>query len=357
MKGVLYKLIFLQKLHSKMREVHNLSISKINRLTADAIEIFFQIPENLKSEFDFIAGQYITLCEKINNEEVRRAYSLCSNPDASEVAVGVKRVNGGKMSTFLIDTLKEGDVIGVMKPKGRFVLGNQNKVVGICAGSGITPVLSIMKKMNDKSNLTLVYGNKTEESTMFLDQIKEMNVNTHFAYSRQKVEGCYNSRIDRDLLLELSQEEYFLEAEAFYICGPGEMIDMTEEFLLEQGVEKSKLHFERFTAKKKEKSNKSTSEGLEKISNITVIVDGEDFEFTLSDKGKTILDAAMDQGADVPFSCKGGVCCTCKAKVMEGQAIMDSNYSLSEEEVEDGFILTCQAHPITENIVVDFDEM
>ncbi len=357
MKSVIDKLIFLQKLPSKMRELHNLRISKINRLTSDAIEIFFLIPENLKSEFEFIAGQYITICEKINNEEIRRAYSLCSNPDSSEVAVGVKRVEGGKMSTFLIDTLKQGDVIGVMKPKGRFVLGNQNKVVGICAGSGITPILSIMKKMHDKSNFTLVYGNKTEDSSMFLNEIKQMNVNAHFAYSRQEVQGCYNSRIDRDLLLELSEQKSFLEAEAFYICGPGEMIDMTEEFLLEKGVEKSKLYFERFTAKKKEKSNKNTDEGAETISNITVIVDGEDFEFTLSGKGKTILDAAMEQGADVPFSCKGGVCCTCRAKVMEGKAIMNQNFSLSEDEVEEGFILTCQAHPITENIVVDFDEM
>ena len=338
-----------------MRKLHNLRISKINRLTPDAIEIFFLIPEELKSEFEFIAGQYITICENINNEDVRRAYSLCSNPDSLEVAVGVKKVEGGKMSTFLIDTLKEGDLIGVMKPKGRFILGNQSKVVGICAGSGITRVLSIIKKMNDKSNLTLVYGNKTEESTMFLDEIKEMNVNTHFSYSRQKVEGCYNSRIDKDLLLKLSQDKSFLAAEAYFICGPGEMIDMTEEFLLEKGVEKSKLHFERFTAKKKVK--KTTNKDAEIISDITVVVDGEDFEFTLSNTGQTILDAAMEQGADVPFSCKGGVCCTCKAKVLEGKAVMDANYSLSEEEVEDGFILTCQAHPITENIVVDFDEM
>ena len=357
MKSVIYKMIFLQKLSSKMRQLHNLKISKINRLTSDAIEIFFLIPENLKSEFEFIAGQYITICEKINNEEVRRAYSLCSNPDSSEVAVGVKKVEGGKMSTFLIDTLKEGDVIGVMKPKGRFILGDQNKVVGICAGSGITPVLSIMKKMNNKLNFTLVYGNKTENSSMFLDEIKQMNINTHFAYSRQEVQGCYNSRIDRDLLLELSEEKSFLEAEAFFICGPGEMIDMAEEFLLEKGVEKSKLHFERFTAKKKKKVKKPADEGAEIISNITVILDGEDFAFTLSDKGKTILDAAMEQGADVPFSCKGGVCCTCRAKVMEGKAIMNQNFSLSEDEVEEGFILTCQAHPITENIVVDFDEM
>jgi len=350
-------MIFLHKLSSKMRQLHNLKISKINRLTSDAIEIFFLIPENLKSEFEFIAGQYITICEKINNEEVRRAYSLCSNPDSLEIAVGVKKVEGGKMSTFLINTLKEGDVIGVMKPKGRFILGNQNKVVGICAGSGITPVLSIMKKINNKSNFTLVYGNKTEDSSMFLDEIKQMNVNTHFAYSRQEVEGCYNSRIDRNLLLELSEDKSFLKAEAYFICGPGEMIDMTEEFLLEKGVEKSKIHFERFTTKKKEKVKENTDEGAEIISNITVILDEEDFKFTLSNKGQSILDAAMHAGADVPFSCKGGVCCTCKAKVMEGKAIMDHNSSLSEDEIEEGFILTCQAHPITENIVVDFDEM
>jgi len=340
-----------------MRQIHPLKISKINQLTSDAVEIVFLIPENLISEFEFIAGQYITICTKINNEDIRRAYSLCSNPSSGEVAVGVKKVEGGLMSTFLTENIKVGDVIDIMPPKGKFVLENQEKVVGICAGSGITPILSMMKKIDNPSNFTLVYGNKTENSSMFLDEINKMNANTHFAYSREEVEGCFNSRVDSDLLSELSQEKSFLEADAYFICGPGEMIDMAEEFLLEKGVDKLNIHFERFTASKKEKKEITTSEVPEIMSNITVIMDGDEFEYQLSSKGETILDSAMEEGADVPFSCKGAVCCTCRAKVMEGKAIMDANYSLSEEEVADGFILTCQAHPVTENIVVDFDEM
>jgi len=340
-----------------MRQLNPLKISKINRLTSDSVEIFFSIPENLKSEFEFIAGQYITISANINNEQVRRAYSLCSHPDSSEVAVGVKKVEGGKMSTFLTDIIKEGDIVDVMKPKGRFILGTQEKVVGICAGSGITPILSMMKKMKNKSDFTLVYGNKTEDSSMFFPDIKQMNINTHFAYSREEVEECFYSRIDKDLLSKLSEEKSFLQAEAYFICGPGEMIDMAEEFLLEKGVEKSKIHFERFTAKKKKKVKITPEESSEIISNITVILDGDEFEYTLSSKGSSILDSAMDEGADVPFSCKGAVCCTCKAKVIEGKAIMEKNFSLSEEEVEEGYILTCQSHPITKTIVVDYDEM
>ena len=356
MKNAIYKMIFLQKLSSKMRQLHNLRISKINRLTSDAVEIFFLIPENLKSEFEFIAGQYITICASIDNEDIRRAYSLCSNPNSEEVAVGVKKVEGGLMSTFLTKNIKVGDVIDVMPPKGRFILENQEKVIGICAGSGITPILSMMKKMDNPSNFTLVYGNKTPSSSMFLSEINKMNANTYFTYSREEVEGCFNSRVDKNLLSELSKEKSFLEADAYFICGPGEMIDMAEEFLLGKGVEKSKIHFERFTASKKGKKE-TTSVIPEIISNITVIMDGDEFEYQLSSTGSSILDSAMDEGADVPFSCKGAVCCTCKAKVIEGKAIMEKNFSLSEEEVEEGYILTCQSHPITKTIVVDFDEM
>lgn len=340
-----------------MRQLHPLVISKINRLTSDAVEIVFAIPDDLTSTFEFIAGQYITISATINNETVRRAYSLCSDPKSGEVAVGVKKVYKGKMSTFLTEEVKVGNVLDVMPPKGRFILEDQQQVVGICAGSGVTPILSMMKSIQNPADFTLVYGNKTPKETMFLEEINKMDITSHFAYSRENVAGCFHSRINKELLSELAEEASFLAADAYYICGPGEMIDMAAAFLLEKGVEKSKIHFERFTAAKKEKPTTAAVETPEIMSNITVIMDGDEFDYTLSSKGESILDSAMQQGADVPFSCKGAVCCTCKAKVMEGKAIMDENYSLSEEEVDEGYILTCQAHPITENIVVDFDEM
>ena len=345
-----------------MRKLYPLEISKVNKLTSDAVEIVFAIPDDLMSTFEFIAGQYITISANINNEEVRRAYSLCSDPKSGEVAVGVKKVYNGKMSTFLTEQVKAGDMLKVMPPKGRFVLENQKQVVGICAGSGVTPILSMIKTIQDPSAFTLVYGNKTREDSMFLEEINEMNLRTHFAYSRENVDGCFYSRINIEVLTQLAKSSSFLIADAYFICGPGEMIDMAEAFLLENGVDKSKIHFERFTSVKKEKistteSEETESEDTEVVSEITVIVDGDEFEYTLSSKGESILDSAMQEGADVPFSCKGAVCCTCKAKVMEGKAIMDANYSLSEQEVAEGYILTCQSHPITKTIVVDFDEM
>lgn len=339
-----------------MRQLHPLKISKINILTDDAVELVFDIPENLKSEFKFIAGQYITICTSIDNEDVRRAYSLCSDPSNGEIAVGVKRVKGGLMSSFLTQNVKVGDVLNIMPPKGSFCLEDEKNIVGICAGSGITPILSMIKSTS--SNFTLVYGNKTKSSSMFLKELNNMNITTHYTYSREEVEGCFNSRIDKKLLSELSENELFLNADGYYICGPGEMIDVVEEFLLEKGVDKNKIKFERFTASKKKKDSEPVETKQEEIiSNITVIMDGDEFEYQLSSKGESILDSAMNEGADVPFSCKGGVCCTCKAKVMEGKAIMTENYALSEDEVSEGFILTCKSHPASENIIVDFDEM
>ena len=225
-----------------MSQFHQLKVNKINKVTDKAVEILFEIPENLRSEFKFIAGQYITISTNLNNEEVRRAYSLCSDPSSGEIAVGVKRVERGIMSTFLTQELKVGDTLDVMTPKGTFCLTNERKVVGICAGSGITPILSMIK--SDSADFTLVYGNKTESSGMFLEEINNMNISKYLTFSREYVDGCLNSRIDKKMLEELSKNESFLNADGYFICGPGEMIDFVEEFLLEKGVDKTKIHFE-----------------------------------------------------------------------------------------------------------------
>ena len=337
-----------------MNSFYSLKVSQIRALTTNAVELKFEIPAELYSKFNFIAGQYITIKHQIGDEEVRRSYSICSSIKEG-ISIGVKKVETGKMSSFLTTKIKEGDVLQVMPPTGNFVLQGKN-VVGICAGSGITPILSMIKTIllnNDNSKFTLIYGNKTQDSTMFYSDIKQLNINTHFVFSQEKVEGTREGRIDKNMLDTFSDK--ILSADAYFICGPGEMIDTVSDFLTMKGIEKSKIHFERFTTTEKEDKSKEPTEKI--TSNVLVSIDGDDFEFTLSSNGKSILDAAMDAGADVPFSCKGGVCCTCKAKVMEGKAIMDQNSSLSEDEIEEGFILTCQAHPITENIIVDFDEM
>jgi ring-1,2-phenylacetyl-CoA epoxidase subunit PaaE len=343
-----------------------LKVLEIESLTNDSVRI---VLDNINPDiFKFKAGQYITLRQEINNEEVRRSYSLCSSPKEG-VEIGVKRIEDGLMSTFLTKELKIGDSIDVMPPTGNFYLDskkNANHYVAICAGSGITPILSMIKQVLDddpSSYFTLIYGNRTRNSMMFADELNNLE-NTyqsqlfiHYVFSRERVLDCLEGRIETSTLDELYKSSKSLsKADSFFICGPGEMIDNVNQFLKDLGTSSDKIHFERFTSGVIAKKRKPlVSKDL--ISNVLVSVDGDDFEFKLSSKGDTILDAAIQAGADVPFSCKGGVCCVCKAKVIEGKVEMDQNFSLSEEEVAQGYVLGCQSHPLSENVVVDFDEM
>jgi len=346
-----------------MNSFYPLKVSQIRALTSNAVELKFEIPVELKSKFNFKAGQYITIKHQIGGEEVRRAYSICSSIEEG-ISVGVKKVDTGKMSFFLTTKIKKGDVLEVMPPTGNFVLQGK-QVVGICAGSGITPILSMIKTIllnNDNSKFTLIYGNKTKKSTMFAKDLKAIQSKNpdrftiHWAFSSEKIEDTINGRLDKNNIQQLLNTFTDLKlADAFFLCGPGNLIDQTSALLLSNQVKQNNIHFERFTTTKKEKE---TPKQIKEItSNVLVSIDGDDFEFQLSSNGQSILDAAMDAGADVPFSCKGAVCCTCKAKVMEGKAIMEKNFSLSDDEVEQGYILTCQSHPITEIIVVDYDVM
>jgi len=346
-----------------MNKFHPLIITNITQLTADAVAISFDVSDN--ALFQFEAGQYITIKNDINGEEVRRAYSICST-NKEGVTIGVKKVESGKMSTFLTEKIKVGDMLEVMPPSGNFVIKRDNKhIVGICAGSGVTPILSMIKTelaKDSAAKFTLIYGNKTKVSSMFADELEQLQADNsdrlkiHNAYSREGVAGAINGRLDKNTIQQLLNTFLRIKtADAYFICGPGELIDNANELLLLNNINQAKINFERFTAVEKAKVADNDSDEI--IANVMVSVDGEDFEFTLSNKGQTILDAAMEQGADVPFSCKGAVCCTCKAKVMEGKVTMDANYSLSEEEVAEGFVLGCQARPASANVVVDFDEM
>ena len=346
-----------------MNKFHSLTITSIARLTADAVSISFDVGNN--TLFQFESGQYITIKQDINGEEVRRAYSICSM-NADGVTIGVKKVESGRMSTFLTESVVQGDVLQVMPPSGNFIVkGDNNHIVAICAGSGITPIISMIKtelaNMSD-SKFTLIYGNKTKDSSMFAEELQQLQINNpnrlkiHNAYSREGVSGAINGRLDKNTIQQLLNTFMPLKtADSYFICGPGELIDNVNELLLLNNINQKKINFERFTTV--ETMDVTDNDSDEIISNVLVSVDGEDFEFMLSNKGQTILDAAMEQGADVPFSCKGAVCCTCKAKVMKGSVTMDANYSLSEDEVAEGFVLGCQARPASANVVVDFDEM
>jgi ring-1,2-phenylacetyl-CoA epoxidase subunit PaaE len=353
-----------------MAHFHTLKVKDIRKETADCVSVAFDIPENLKQEFSYKAGQYLTLKFNIKGEEVRRSYSLSSSPDAdNEFRIAVKKVDNGKVSTHMNDVLKAGEMVESMPPQGNFVIKDSataKHYIGFAAGSGITPVISILKSilaLNNGSKFTLFYGNKTAADTIFkaeLDALnaKHDNLQVVYIYSREnQAEALLNGRLNAEKCNHLTAH-YCNDnlAKEYYLCGPEDMIMGVSEALKSSGASKDDIHFELFTTPVNMAGNaKSQSEAFAGKSQVTVIIDDQPYNFELASTGKNILDASMDAGADAPFSCKGAVCCTCKAKVVEGKAIMDMNYALSDSEVEEGYILTCQAHPASEKVVVDFD--
>ncbi|MAM04941.1 MAG: phenylacetic acid degradation protein [Flavobacteriales bacterium] len=348
-----------------IKDFFKLEVIDVNKLSADSVSITFNTTGN--NDFKFIPGQYITIKKTINDQDVRRSYSI-SSATLDNIEIGVKLVQGGLMSTFLTRKVKKGDELEVMPPLGNFYLQNnsenKNHYLGICAGSGITPILSMIRetlKTEKDSEFTLLYGNKQRQSVMFFKEIQELERKyqrqffTYYAFSREEIPDCISGRLDKENLIDFfAQHKNLLNADMFFLCGPGALIDNTRDLLIDNNIKEENIYFERFNSIeapiKKVKSEEINSKVL-------VCVDGDDFDFELTSSGKSILDASMDAGADVPFSCKGGVCCVCKAKVIEGEVEMDQNFSLSEEEVEQGFILTCQSHPKSSRVVIDFDEI
>ena len=353
-----------------MSQFHTLTVAKITKQTADTVSVSFHIPTELASTFNYVPGQYLTFKLTINGKEERRSYSLCSSPYSDELPeVAVKKVANGLVSTYINEVLKEGDTLEVMPPQGNFVIepvaGNAKNYVSFAAGSGITPILSMLKAVLAKepnSKFTLIYGNKTKDSCIFqkeLTAIDSPNFNLISIYSREATgDSLTEGRIDNDRVAAIFKNNLdLLKADGFYMCGPEEMIAAVGESLKLFGVSKEKVHFELFTTPVFLESDAPVvTSDFEGDARVKVIYDDEEVEFVLNSKGKTILDAAMQNDVDVPFSCKGAVCCTCKALVTEGKATMDANYSLSDKEVAQGYILTCQAHPASAIVVVDYDE-
>lgn len=346
-----------------MNKFESIKVNNVLNLTDEAVMITFDTSSS--NNFKYYPGQYITIKQNISGEEIRRAYSICSSVN-EKLSIGVKRVYDGKMSTFLTKQVKKGDILEVLPPNGNFLLTSDSKLnIAICAGSGITPILSMIKSSlieHSDVKFELIYGNKTRKSTMFLDELimleKKYNdrFKIHWFYSQERVDTFSNSRIDKDNLQNLlNMFPNMKNADSYFLCGPGGLIDNSKELLLLNQVKESNIYFERFNVDTNSSDSNSNSDEI--ISNVTVCVDGDDFDFSLSSTGQTILDAAMENGADVPFSCKGAVCCTCKGKVIKGKVTMDANYSLSDEEVREGYILGCQARPASLDVIVDFDEV
>ncbi len=353
---------------------HALKVKEIKKETGDCVSVLFDVPENLKEDFRFTQGQSLTMRATINGEEVRRTYSICSSPLEQQLKVAIKKVEGGLFSSFANEQLKMNDVLEVMTPIGRFYTtldaANRKHYIAFAAGSGITPLLSIIKTtlaVEPESTFTLVYGNKNRSSIIFFEELEGLKnkyinrFNLIHILSREKTDAEVNfGRITKDKCNDLFSKLLDLKtADEFFICGPEDMIFSVKAFLEEKGIAEKKIHFELFTTpgqnKKQEvRSTKYQEEGPQ--SKITVTLDGRSFDFTIPfNSDTTILDAAMQQGADVPYACKGGVCCTCKAKLVEGEVKMDVHWGLEQEEIEQGYILTCQAHPTTANVAVDFD--
>ncbi len=344
------------KSSDKNKKDNVLIVKEVKILTDEAKSISFETP----SDFKFEAGQFIELSIEIEGKLERRSYSICSGPD-EPLSIGVKAVPGGKVSNWIMHNAKPGLEIHVSKPSGNFILNPETKrIVAIAAGSGITPIVALAKSLQKiHGKVTIIYGNKTESSIMFKEELNTLpNAEIHYFLSKDVREGYTHGRINKANLTELIKKHLeILKADGFYLCGPEEMILEAKETLEFFGISPSKIHFELFKPatilKPEESKSKNTLEGEAKVQ---VILDGETYPFHLNSTGKTILEAAEDAGADVPYSCKGGVCASCKAKVLKGEAKMDVNYTLTDKEVAEGYILTCQAHPNSEELIISFDE-
>lgn len=347
-----------------MATFQNVTIQEIKTETANAVSVVFNIPENLKSDFNFTAGQYITLQTKINNQEIRRAYSICSTPQSGEIRVAVKAVENGTFSVYATSNLKVGDAIEISAPEGRFQLkpkANKN-YIAFAAGSGITPILSMVKTVLENqptATFTLVYGNKSIADTIFYDELlaldtKYDNFNLEFVCSRERQENMLFGRIDTAFTNFFIKNKYKdIAFDAAFLCGPEEMIQTVSNTLKEAGFSDENIHFELFTVTEDENAVSEIKEGTTEI---TVILDDEETTFTMS-QTDNVLAASLRNELDPPYSCQGGVCSSCLAKVTEGNAVMTKNSILTDGEVKDGFVLTCQAHPTTTKLKIDFDDV
>ena len=350
-----------------MANFYKLQITEIKRETQSAVSIVFGVPQELKTNYVFLAGQYLNLKLTLDGIEIRRAYSICSAPKSGELRISVKEVKNGLFSKFANQTLKVGDFLEVGFPEGKFTFepksDKQKNYAGFAAGSGITPVMSIIQDVLEnepKSSFVLVYGNKTVADTLFYEQLHQLanqyvgRLSVHYVYSQEKNDNQLFGRIEKStvnlMLNNLHKEKEF---DTFYLCGPEDMINGVSAVLKEHNVAEKNIKFELFTTSKTLNKLEISGDGH---THVTVMVDGETSVFEMSQK-QTILDAALKQGVDAPYSCQGGICSSCLARVTSGSAQMRKNSILTESEISEGLVLTCQAHPTSSEIVVDYDDV
>lgn len=360
-------------------EFHDLRIRALSPETENAICVEFEVPERLREVFRFRQGQYLTLKSRVNGEEVRRSYSICSGVDDGTLRVAIKRIEGGAFSNHAHASFRRGDVLAVMPPQGNFFTeldpSASRRYLCIAAGSGITPILSIVKSVlarEPRSEVTLIYGNQRTGTIMFREELgflknrylgrfNWINILSREEQEASVLHGRINNRkggeLDRKHLITIRAFD------EFFLCGPESMISEVSRGLRAEGIDESRIHYELFYANAEDaeqvirKHHQRAEQFGGRTARVSVTVGGRSGSFDLGADGENILDAAMAAGLDVPYSCKGGVCATCKAKLISGEVDMDINHALSAEEVAAGYVLTCQAHPISDAVALDFDQV
>ena len=351
-----------------MSSFYKLQIKEVKHETVNAISVTFNIPTELKSTYQFTAGQYVNLKLTLDGEEIRRAYSICSSPNSDDLRIAIKSVKHGHFSKFANENLKVGDILEVGQPEGKFTFEPSSErlknYAGFVAGSGITPVMSILKSVLEsepKSSFILVYGNKSPEETVFHNELHELQLKyvgrffVHYVFSQAKSDGALFGRIDKSIVnFVLNNKHKEKEFDKFYLCGPEEMINLVTNTLKEHHVAEKNIKFELFsTSSANENASAESHTGHTKI---TVRVDDEETTFEMSQK-QTVLEAALKQGIDAPYSCQGGICSSCLARIKNGTVEMKKNSILTDGEIAEGLILTCQAHPTSTEIYVDYDDV
>jgi len=354
-----------------MRQFHALTVARLQEETADSRRIALDVPEVLRSTFEFLPGQHLPVEIEADGKRIRRTYSICSTPGVLPLEIGVRIQPGGQFSTFAAEQLKPGDTLQVMPPFGQFHAsidaGHEKTYLAFAAGSGITPLLSIIRatlEQEPKSRVVLFYGNRRQRTTMFIDDLYALKnrfaerLQLYFLFSREEQEfPIFHGRLDADKVRELYQRFCVgLSPDEAFICGPDTMIDSVSDVLQELGMPADAVHVERYGAPRRTAAPVATPMDDAGQANVTVIMDGHRKNFSMPHGGDSIVDAAAQHGIDLPYSCKGGVCATCRTKVVQGEVRMDTNYGLEPWEVEKGFVLACQSHPVSDAVTLDYDE-
>ena len=350
-----------------MSTFYKISVKEVVAETDDSVSVVLEVPESLKETFAFIPGQFITIKKTIDGVDLRRSYSICSSAKSGILKIGVKAVPGGKFSVYAVTKLLAGDILEVIPPDGRFILephaGNTKNYLAFAAGSGITPIMSMIKsvlEVEQNSSFVLLYGNQSPEKAMFKKEIDKLaneypqRLFVHHAFSRTHIDNSLFGRIDTSMANFIIKNTYKnIHFDDIFLCGPEGMINLLKTHLTDSGYEKENIHFELFATP--EVSDDAVV-NLDGDSKITVLLDDEETVFSMP-KEQTILQMALANGLDAPYSCQGGICSTCLAQVTQGKAVMDKNTILTDEEVRSGLILTCQSHPVTSTIAIDYDSV